>query len=187
MQPNSEPRLQSPANAPVTNDLTNPGGGRSAPWRFSVRQARVTDSEEAAAVLRASISVLCVADHGSAPVVVAPWLANKTAANVRSWIEGPGCVVVAEARGRIVGVGAAAACGETTLNYVLPEARFRGVSKAVLSELEAYLRTQGHTRVKLTSTRTARRFYRAMGYVDAGDPRRPGGITEFPMFKEFSI
>ena len=94
-------------------------------------------------------------------------------------------MVVAVVCGRIVGVGAAAACGEITLNYVLPEARFRGVSKAVLSELEAYLRTHGHTRVTLTSTRTARRFYRAMGYVDAGDSPRSGGITEFPMFKEF--
>ena len=108
-----------------------------------VRLARADDAEEAAAVLRASIADLCVADHGREPEIVARWLANKTPTDVRSWIEAPGRVVVAEERGRIVGVGAAVASGWITLNYVLPEARFRGVSKAVLGALEAYLRAEG--------------------------------------------
>lgn len=94
--------------------------------RFGIRRARAADADEAAAVLRASISALCVADHGNDPECLARWLANKTPRNIRSWIEGPGNFVVAVEHGRIVGVGASVPLGEVTLNYVLPEARFRG-------------------------------------------------------------
>ena len=149
-----------------------------------VRRARAADAREAAAVLRASISALCVADHGNDPEVLRQWLANKTPDDVRSWIEGPGRFVVAEERGRIVGVGATVPPGEITLNYVLPETRFRGVSKAVLDTLETHLRAQGRTRVTLTSTRTAHRFYRRMGYVDAAEPHVEKGLAACRMFKD---
>ncbi len=149
-----------------------------------VRRARPNDAEEVAAVLCASITDLCIADHGSNPETVARWLANKTPHVVRSWIESEGYVGVAEDRGQIVGVGAALASGSITLNYVLPEARFRGVSKAVLSTLEAYLRTEGCGCSSLSSTRTAHRFYLAAGYVDAGEPQSWHGLTEFPMIKD---
>ena len=149
-----------------------------------LRRARPKDAASAAAVLCASITGLCVADHGNEPEILARWLANKTPRDVRRWIDAPGCVVVAEEYGRIVGVGGAAASGEITLNYVLPEARFRGVSKAVLGALEVYLRADGHARSTLSSTRTAHRFYLAAGYVDAGEPQSWRGLTAFPMIKD---
>ena len=171
----------------MANDRIISDSGRRAPSKFSVRRARAVDAEQATAVLRASISALCVADHGNDPQVLACWLANKTPGDVRTWIEGPGRFVVAEEHGRIVGVGAAMASGDITLNYVLPEARFRGVSKAVLGALEAHLRSQGLTRSTLSSTRTAHRFYRAMGYVDAEIPQVQDGLRANRMFKDLSI
>ena len=152
---------------------------------FSLRRAQATDAEEAAAVLRASISTLCVADHGNDPELLGHWLANKTPQTVGSWIRGPGRVVVAEGGGRIVGVGGVVPSGEITLNYVLPEARFRGVSKAVLGDLEAHLRSQGCTRGTLWSTWTACRFYREAGYVDAAAPHVKNGFKLYPMVKDF--
>ncbi|MXY65707.1 MAG: GNAT family N-acetyltransferase, partial [Gammaproteobacteria bacterium] len=71
-----------------------------------------------------------------------------------------------------------------TVNYVLPDVRFHGVSKAVLSTLEAYLRTEGCGCSSLTSTSTAHWFYLAAGYVDAGKPQSWHGLTEFPMVKD---
>ena len=136
-------------------------------------------------MLCASITDLCTADHGNEPEILARWLANKTPSNVRRWMDAPGRIFVAEENGRIVGVGAAVDSGEITLNYVLPEARFRGVSKAVLSALENYLRGKGHARSKLSSTRTAHRFYLAAGYVDGGEPQNWRGLTAFPMIKNF--
>ena len=149
-----------------------------------LRIARPSDAAAAAAVLRASITVLCIADHGNEPEILASWLANKTPRDVRTWIEAPGRVLVAEQCGRIVGVGAAAISGNITLNYVLPEARFRGVSKAMLGGLEEYLRGKGHARSALSSTITAHRFYLAARYVDTGEPLSRRGLTEFPMIKD---
>jgi hypothetical protein len=44
---------------------------------------------------------------------------------------------VAEEGKTILGVAAMDASGKITLNYVSPEARFRGVSKALVLQLEA--------------------------------------------------
>ena len=60
------------------------------------------------------------------------------------------------------------ASGEVTLNYVSPGARFRGVSRALLTALENRAAERGNVRCTLTSTETARRFYQANGYVEDG-------------------
>ncbi|MCK7502017.1 MAG: ligase-associated DNA damage response endonuclease PdeM [Comamonadaceae bacterium] len=60
----------------------------------------------------------------------------------------------------------------SALLYVDPAARFGGVSDALLRGLEDAARGEGLTRLLLTSTLTAQRFYRARGYLPDGDPRR---------------
>jgi GNAT superfamily N-acetyltransferase len=121
--------------------------------------------------LRRSITELCQVDHGDDPAVVANWLQNKTPDNVRSWISHPASyVIVATDTTRIIGVGAITSSSEITLNYVSPDARFRGISKAILQRLEARGRVLGNTTCTLTSTETAYRFYRSAGYVQHGPP-----------------
>src|SRR6202030_4870300 len=84
----------------------------------------------------------------------------------------------------ILAVGAVTDLGEITLNYVSPEARFRGVSRAVLGALEARAAERGNTRCTLISTETARRFYRAAGYVEDGPPQgKFGTVGSYPMTK----
>ena len=51
-----------------------------------------------------------------------------------------------------------------------PDARFRGVSKAILNQLEARALELGNNTCALTSTETARRFYLSAGYVQFGPP-----------------
>ena len=63
------------------------------------------------------------------------------------------------------GVAAMMEQGKITLNYVAPDARFRGVSKALLACLEKRLKALGIAQCSLESTQTALRFYEAMGYV----------------------
>jgi GNAT superfamily N-acetyltransferase len=75
---------------------------------------------------------------------------------------------VADDAGRIVGVAALSNTGHVTLNYVAPEARFKGVSKALLSAVERRAWELGCTMCTLESTRTAERFYRAAGYSEHG-------------------
>jgi GNAT superfamily N-acetyltransferase len=145
---------------------------------MEIRAARPADAAEVCAVLRRSITELCHADHCNDPMVLEKWLANKTPANVTSWIESPhDYMFLAIENGAIAGVAGITSAGEITLNYVSPDARFRGVSKALLARLEAKALELGHSRCTLTSTVTARRLYRSAGYLDDGPPTT-GFFTE---------
>ena len=105
--------------------------------RMEIRDAQPEDAHSACEVVRRSISELCAADHGNDPTVLSQWLKNKTLGNVASWIARPdNSVLVAVEHGTILAVGAVTDSGEVTLNYVSPGARFRGVSRALLSALE---------------------------------------------------
>jgi GNAT superfamily N-acetyltransferase len=98
---------------------------------------------------------------------------------VRRWIAAPdGHTFVAVDGDVILGVAALRSSGEITLNYVAPHARFRGVSKAMLRQLETTALEIGHTRCVLTSTATARRFYRAAGYRE--EPELPASGFSTP-------
>ncbi len=126
----------------------------------------MADAEAAVRTLRRSITELCVADHQNEAGKLEPWLRNKTVADWANWLERDDAVVfVAERDGEVVGVGATALRGEILLNYVHPDARFAGVSKAMLAALEAVLRGQGVARSRLKSTVTARAFYEGRGYI----------------------
>src|SRR5580765_417064 len=103
-----------------------------------IRDAEVEDAPAACHVLKRSITELCVSDHRNDPNILGRWLANKTPENVVSWITKQGnSVLVAAESGEILAVGSVTNAGKITLNYVSPDARFRGVSRAMLSALEA--------------------------------------------------
>jgi GNAT superfamily N-acetyltransferase len=134
---------------------------------FEIRAAQMREASAICEVLRRSIIELCVNDHQNDPRRLAEWLANKTPENVAGWIANPdNCMFVAVAEGNILGVGSVRSSGEIALNYVSPEARFQGVSRAMLRTLEETARDLGCQRVTLTSTFTAHDFYLAAGYVD---------------------
>jgi GNAT superfamily N-acetyltransferase len=138
---------------------------------MEIRVARLADAAEVCHVLRRSITDLCDADHHNDPAILDRWLANKTPANIAAWIDDPeGYMFVALENGIIVGVASITTAGEITLNYVSPDARFRGVSKALLARLEAKATALGHTHCILTSTVTARQLYRSVGYLEKGPP-----------------
>ena len=58
----------------------------------------------------------------------------------------------------ILGVGLLSKAGEIKLNYVSPDARFRGVSSALIEAMEAEAQGLGVTRITLNGTATAHRF-----------------------------
>jgi GNAT superfamily N-acetyltransferase len=135
-------------------------------------------------VVRRSIVELCEADHGNDPTFLNGWLANKTPENVAAWITSPGNVLyVAIEGGKIAGLAAMTKAGMITLNYVSPDMRFKGISKALLAALEAKAKVLGLAQCSLESTKTARQFYQAAGYreTEASD----GGVCQ-PMVKNLS-
>ena len=152
----------------------------------TIRDAAPEDAAAACGVLRESISRLCVADHDNDPVILNAWLANKTPETVAAWARQPGNSFLLAIEGDVIlGVGSVTDAGEITLNYVAPDARFRGVSRALLKALEARAMERGNSRCTLASTETAHRFYQSAGYVDDGVPTRKFGTNSgYPMSKE---
>ena len=152
----------------------------------AIRDATPEDAIAACHVLKESISRLCIADHRNDPAILNAWLANKTPEMVAAWATQKGNSLLLAVEGdAIVAVGSVTDAGEITLNYVAPAARFRGVSRALLSALEARAAERGNKRCKLTSTETAHRFYRSAGYRDDGaSTGRPGKRLGHPMSKQ---
>ena len=135
--------------------------------------------------MRRSITELCVADHHNDPLILERWLANKTPDMTASWIVNPAnTMLVAVEAGVVLAVGLVRGLGEIEVNYVSPDARFRGVSRAMMAALEGRARERGASRCVLISTETAHSFYQAIGYVDDGAPVRKFGTTgSYPMAK----
>jgi N-acetylglutamate synthase-like GNAT family acetyltransferase len=128
-----------------------------------IRRASAEDASAACSVLRRSIAELCPLDHGGDAALLARWLSNKTVENVRRWIAE--ChFFVAEEDGRLLGCAAMNGGGKITLNYVAPEGRFHGVSKALILRLEETARSLGLDECVLESTKTALRLYQSLGY-----------------------
>lgn len=150
-----------------------------------IRDAVVEDAPAACRVLRRSIAELCVADHHNDQAILERWLSNKTPEILATWILQPGgSVLVAVERDAILAVGGVTDRGEITLNYVAPEARFRGVSRAMLRVLEQRAHERGNTLCTLLSTETAHRFYQANGYADDGAAKgKFGTAASYPMSK----
>ncbi len=104
-----------------------------------VREAEPSDAAAMSRVLIASITELCVADHGGDAAVIARWIANKSPEGIARWFATPANqMFVAVDDDAVLAVGGLRG-DEIQLNYVAPWARFRGVSKAMLSHLEAAL------------------------------------------------
>lgn len=156
---------------------------------MEIRDAVLSDVIEVCDVLRRSIIELCAADHQNDPEKLASWLSDKTPESIASWVgQSNSCLLVAVEHKIIIAVGAVTDEGEIKLLYVYPNARLRGVSKALLSALEARAADWGNRRCRLHSTSTARQFYERKGYVLAGTPNRRFGMAGgYPMVKTLIV
>lgn len=152
-----------------------------------VRDAIPEDAEPGSLVLRRSIAELCVADHKNDPIFLRGWLSNKTPDHFRTWIKQPGnSLLVAVGNGDILAVGSVTDAGEIALNYVSPDARLCGVSKAMLLALEERAASRGCTTCTLRSSETARRFYLSNGYVEIDESPGQGARRGHPMVKHLN-
>lgn len=133
-----------------------------------VRPATAADIPAMSAVLIASITKLCDADHGGAPDRIADWTANKSHEGVARMLADPAhSMFVAEHDGVVAAVGLVAG-DRIGLNYVDPDHRLAGVSKALLAHMEQQMRLAGVATAVLESTETAQDFYRSAGWLPTG-------------------
>jgi GNAT superfamily N-acetyltransferase len=135
-----------------------------------VRVAIADDAPAAVAVLRASITQLCIEDHQNDRPTLERWLRNKTTEQFCQWAADPAKVVlVAEVATVLCGVGAMRTTGDLDLCYVQPGRQRSGVGRALLYACEAQARKWGLKQLQLISTATARSFYERHGYLSVGE------------------
>jgi L-amino acid N-acyltransferase YncA len=125
-----------------------------------IRKATPEDAEVACAVLVRSIKEICAPYYENDEEILNHWLENKTAANVRRWIECDRayCVVAVNAQGQVLGFSSISGA-EIMLNYVLPEALHHGIGKKMLQALEAQAIASGVDHIRVMSSITAKAFY----------------------------
>ena len=129
-----------------------------------LRPAKAIDARKVSRVIRRSIVELCEADHGGDLHRIADWLANKSPQQVGRWIADREQLWCVAGREEIEGAGAVRRDGRLLLLYVDPAARFTGVSRALLDQLELDAFQAGASAIQVKTTRTARGFYLASGY-----------------------
>lgn len=149
-----------------------------------IRRAGPADVPAMSVVLTASITELCAADHGGEAGAIAAWTRNKSEAGVAAMLANPDLeIYVADREGSIVAVGAVTTDGKVGLNYVAPQARFSGISTALLARLELALVALGHQEGRLESTSTARAFYQSRGWQVDGPQASGRVVNGYPMRK----
>ncbi|SDR79177.1 GNAT family N-acetyltransferase [Bradyrhizobium canariense] len=154
---------------------------------MKIRDAVPDDAPAACQVMRRSIAELCTADHNNDATILQKWLSNKTPEIFKSWIKPDNSLLVAVDGDSILVVGCVTSAGRITLNFVSPDARFRGVSSALLTALEHRAVERGNEHCTLESTETARRFYLARGYCEDGPAGGKFGTAgAYPMSKRLT-
>jgi GNAT superfamily N-acetyltransferase len=144
----------------------------------AVRRAEPKDADAAVALLRRSITELCVADHHGDAETIARWLSNKTRENFLSWLaDDDSFCVVAEANDRLLGVGLVHRSGEIRLCYLLPGTQRQGIGKAIYLALEAKAKAWTLPTLSLESTLSARPFYESLGYRATGSAKPGFGLS----------
>lgn len=152
---------------------------------LEIRIAASTDAFAACNVLRRSITECCVPDHNNDPQILDAWLGNKTPQMVANWFSSPtNFSLVALLDGELVGVALLTGAGKLALCYLLPEARAKGVGKALLERMEQQACGWGVKALQLHSTASGVAFFAGRGYIEAGKVRSPYGVETTFFWKQ---
>ena len=132
----------------------------------------------AVAVLRESITELCVADHQNDPETLDRWLRNKTIEHFHCWLADPSnFLVVATIESVVLGIALVDVRGDIRLCYVRPGRERQGIGRAMLRALEAQACQWRLKEVRLGSSLNARGFYEHHGYRFTGESAPAFGVV----------
>jgi GNAT superfamily N-acetyltransferase len=152
---------------------------------LEIRIATADDAAAACAILRRSIAECCVLDHKNDPAVLEAWLGNKSPEMVTSWFaSASNFSIVAVQAGEVLGVALLTRAGKVALCYLLPEARGRGIGKALLERLEVQAAEWQIKALQLHSTASAEGFFTGHGYLASGAVRSPYGVDTTFFWKQ---
>ncbi|CAI8952278.1 GNAT family N-acetyltransferase [Pseudomonas sp. IT-347P] len=152
-----------------------------------IRPARLADAGIISRIIERSIRIGCALDHRNDPPRVSAWIARQSADFISTRLADPHFYLcTALLADKPVGVGMAQASGDISLCYVQPESFRRGVGRALMQDLEGWLRVCGVLHADLKSTRTGRAFYRRLGYRESAPPFEYQGVQTLPMHKSLA-
>jgi len=153
-----------------------------------IRPAKPADAGLISRIIERSIRVGCVLDHRNDPQLVSHWIDRQSADIISARLADPHCYLnIALLQDKPVGVGMATASGDIGFCHVQPEWFRRGAGRALMSELEGWLRIRGVARACIASTRTGAAFYRHLGYCDSALPASGQGLHRVTLHKLLSL
>jgi len=149
-----------------------------------IRPAILADAGIISRIIERSIRIGCALDHRNHPSLVSDWIGQQSADFISARLADPHFYLcIALLADKPVGVGMAQAGGDISLCYVQPESFRRGVGRALMQDLEGWLRVRGVLHADLNSTRTGRAFYHRLGYRESAPPLEYQGLQTLPMHK----
>ncbi|MBV4488277.1 GNAT family N-acetyltransferase [Pseudomonas sp. SWRI153] len=149
-----------------------------------IRSATLADTGIINRIIERSIRIGCALDHRNDARLVNDWISQSTVDFISSLLANPRCYLcIALLEDKPVGVGMAEINGRISLCHVQPESFRRGAGRALMHNLEGWLRVRGVQHVHLNSTGTAEAFYRHFGYRQAAPPLVSRGLQTLPMHK----
>jgi len=130
--------------------------------------ARPADAGLVSRIIERSIRIGCALEHRNDPQRLNRWLARQSADIISARLADPHCYLsIALLQDKPVGVGMATASGDIGFCHVQPEWFRRGAGRALMSDLEGWLRIRGVLQANVASTRTGAAFYRHLGYHES--------------------
>lgn len=152
-----------------------------------IRPATLADVGIISRIIERSIRIGCALDHRNDPALVANWITQQSADLISARMADPQVYLnIALLHEKPVGAGMAQANGDVLFCHVQPEFFRRGVGRALMTDLEGWLRIRGAIHIQLNSTRTGEPFYRHLGYRESAPALNDKGLQTQPMSKPLS-
>ncbi|WLH33960.1 GNAT family N-acetyltransferase [Pseudomonas sp. FP2196] len=153
-----------------------------------IRPAILADVGIICRIIERSIRFGCALDHRNDLLIVNDWIRQQSADSLSAWLADPHFYLnIALLADKPVGVGMAQRSGDIVLCYVQPESFRRGAGRALMNDLQGWLRVRGLHHVHLNSTRTGEAFYRHLGYRASEPPLMHKGLQILPMCKSLPL
>ncbi|WP_339454224.1 GNAT family N-acetyltransferase [Pseudomonas sp. EA_5y_Pfl2_R50] len=139
-------------------------------------------------IIERSIRVGCALDHRNDPHLVNTWVRQHSADRINGWLADPHHYLnIALLQDKPVGVAMALTHGEVSFCHVQPEWFRRGAGRALMADLEGWLRIRRTADARLNSTVGSKAFYRHLGYRESAPALMRQGLRTIPMHKPLTL
>ena len=155
---------------------------------LQICKATPADAGIISRIVERSIRVGCALDHRNDPLTVDTWIRHKSIENIQPWLTEQRLYLnIALLQDKPVGVAMATISGKVAFCYVQPEWFRRGAGRALMSDLEGWLRIRGVPQACIASTRSGAAFYRHLGYCDSAPPASDQGLHRVTLYKPLAL